>query len=312
MIVVEPILRGVLVPVAVTAAILLLAGRPWRRHETAGRRWAAGVAIGAGFLSAEIALHGRPVWHPQENWQWLAHASFVGLILGIVDCRPTRLRWWIILLRAVVCAAAAYVLVPDFPDLEDTRLYWIAGLPLVSLLTWVTLNQSSVRLPNSAILVILLFSYAAACLLLAYYSSNAKFGQLMGVLVASTGALLIVNLWHRNAVHLAGVAPLVALIFPGAYIGSEAAVGHMLCAHGNATIEHHCTVGHNVLLSRMGLRLHLLMCSDCRRYAKQLRALGAYARNRWGPQTEDSDTLQRLEREILERPKPKGPPEGLA
>ncbi len=63
---------------------------------------------------------------------------------------------------------------------------------------------------------------------------------------------------------------------------------------------------------RMGLRLHLLMCSDCRRYAKQLRALGAYARNRWGPQTEDSDTLQRLEREILERPKPKGPPEGLA
>ncbi len=61
---------------------------------------------------------------------------------------------------------------------------------------------------------------------------------------------------------------------------------------------------------RMGLRLHLLMCSDCRRYAKQLRALGVYARNRWGPQTEDSDTLQRIEREIFERSKPKGPPAG--
>ncbi len=61
---------------------------------------------------------------------------------------------------------------------------------------------------------------------------------------------------------------------------------------------------------RMGLRLHLLMCRDCRRYAKQLRALGAYARNRWGPQAEDSDTLRRLEREILERSKPKGPPAG--
>ncbi len=61
---------------------------------------------------------------------------------------------------------------------------------------------------------------------------------------------------------------------------------------------------------RMGLRLHLLMCGDCRRYAKQLRALGAYARNRWGPQVEDSDTLQRIEREIFERFRPKGPPAG--
>ncbi len=63
---------------------------------------------------------------------------------------------------------------------------------------------------------------------------------------------------------------------------------------------------------RTGLRLHLLMCRDCRRYARQLRALGAYARNRWGPQAEDSDALQRIERKILERSKPKGPPEGLA
>ena len=59
---------------------------------------------------------------------------------------------------------------------------------------------------------------------------------------------------------------------------------------------------------RMGLRLHLLMCRDCRRYAEQMRALGAHARNLWGAQAEDSDTLQRIEREILERSNPKGPP----
>ncbi len=40
-----------------------------------------------------------------------------------------------------------------------------------------------------------------------------------------------------------------ALIFPGAYIGSQVAAGDMLCAHGNAVVEHHCTLGHNVLLS---------------------------------------------------------------
>ncbi len=62
----------------------------------------------------------------------------------------------------------------------------------------------------------------------------------------------------------------------------------------------------------MGLRLHLLMCRDCSRYAEQLRAIGAWARKRWGPQAEDPATLQRLEHDILERSKPKGPPEGLA
>ncbi len=61
---------------------------------------------------------------------------------------------------------------------------------------------------------------------------------------------------------------------------------------------------------RLVVRLHLLMCRHCRRYARQLRDIGACARKHWGPQTENSETLQRLERDILERSK--GPPEGSA
>ncbi len=61
---------------------------------------------------------------------------------------------------------------------------------------------------------------------------------------------------------------------------------------------------------RLGVRLHLLMCRHCRRYAEQLRAIGAGARKHWGRQAEDSETLQRLERDILGRSK--GPPEGSA
>ena len=52
---------------------------------------------------------------------------------------------------------------------------------------------------------------------------------------------------------------------------------------------------------RMSIRLHLLMCRHCRLYAKQLRAIGAYAGKHWGSQAKDSATLQRLERTILER-----------
>ena len=52
---------------------------------------------------------------------------------------------------------------------------------------------------------------------------------------------------------------------------------------------------------RLGVRLHLLLCRHCRRYAAQLRAIGAAARTLWGPRSEDPSTLERLERQVLER-----------
>ncbi len=51
---------------------------------------------------------------------------------------------------------------------------------------------------------------------------------------------------------------------------------------------------------RFWVRLHLLMCRHCRRYAVQLHSIDETARNLWGPHTEDSSTLERLEREIME------------
>ncbi len=50
---------------------------------------------------------------------------------------------------------------------------------------------------------------------------------------------------------------------------------------------------------RLALRVHLLMCRHCRRYARQLRAIGAAARRLWGEESVDPSTLERLERGIL-------------
>lgn len=52
---------------------------------------------------------------------------------------------------------------------------------------------------------------------------------------------------------------------------------------------------------RIAIRLHLLMCSVCRRYATQLRVIGAVSRHLCAPQTQDPSALARLERQILER-----------
>ncbi len=55
---------------------------------------------------------------------------------------------------------------------------------------------------------------------------------------------------------------------------------------------------------RLAVRFHLFMCRHCRRYAAQLRVIGAAARELCGPLAQDPSTLERLERQILERSRP--------
>ena len=53
--------------------------------------------------------------------------------------------------------------------------------------------------------------------------------------------------------------------------------------------------------ARIRVRLHLLMCRHCRRYAAQLVAIGAGVRDRWDPGAADTQTLESLTTSILER-----------
>ena len=49
---------------------------------------------------------------------------------------------------------------------------------------------------------------------------------------------------------------------------------------------------------RMKIRLHLMMCRHCARYAKQIRTLGVAARERF--RRPDETSVQELQRKILE------------
>jgi hypothetical protein len=52
---------------------------------------------------------------------------------------------------------------------------------------------------------------------------------------------------------------------------------------------------------RFGVWLHLLMCRHCRRYARQMRAIGAAAREVLGDPAADRESVARLRRAILGR-----------
>ena len=50
---------------------------------------------------------------------------------------------------------------------------------------------------------------------------------------------------------------------------------------------------------RLAIRLHLLMCGHCRRFSRQIRALGVAARRPSGEEPTDTDALDRLRESIL-------------
>lgn len=52
---------------------------------------------------------------------------------------------------------------------------------------------------------------------------------------------------------------------------------------------------------RLSVRLHLLMCRHCRRYARQVRAIGEAARRLFGGQSLEREVHERLRKSILDR-----------
>jgi anti-sigma factor ChrR (cupin superfamily) len=49
---------------------------------------------------------------------------------------------------------------------------------------------------------------------------------------------------------------------------------------------------------RLAIRMHLVMCQHCRRYARQLRAIRNVASSLWKLSPSDRSTLEQLERRI--------------
>ncbi len=52
-------------------------------------------------------------------------------------------------------------------------------------------------------------------------------------------------------------------------------------------------------LYRLQVELHVFLCHKCRRYKKQMQAIGAAARALWKSPKEDAATLDRLQEQIL-------------
>jgi hypothetical protein len=225
---------------AVTAAaVLLLCAWSWRTPHPA--RAAAGSVLGVGlgfFAGCWLLLRRLPPWPPgedQDRWLYILWPAVV--VVELAAAIPRLPHWLAWLLRAVVAAGAARVLLDNttyLADLPGGQRDWtpaqawliLGGLAAALLALWALLALLTRRTRGRAVPLTVAVSCAGAAVavMLSSYATGGQLGMpLAGALTGAMLASLVLPAADAQpAVHGAlglGVVGLFALLIMGCFSG---------------------------------------------------------------------------------------------
>lgn len=203
------LLRGVIPALVVSLLVTIIAWRPWRRTPPS-TTWGSALAIGAGFIAADIGFRG---WHglaPAAGTNWLMHATALGILAAVFAplLRPT----WLKPIGAVLILAAAVFLIRRRPILTgDTEIITIAALTAAAgAVIWLALRIGARATPGAGPFVVLGFGLLGMSVAIVQ-SHTLSLGQLTGTLALTTAPLFALGLWRRSWNIAAGAAPVVGV-----------------------------------------------------------------------------------------------------
>ena len=241
----QDILRGVLLPAAVAALVVLagaLFGPAWRV-----RRALVPLGAGVAFSAAFAALMQRvPPVPPLDSVDWLFYAALVIGAVAAVDSvfwreqpalpgaapqRETRVldystpdlhaprtSTFAQLVRFLVVIALAAVLVwllvrplLVFSWTGRSGYYWIGGIALTMSLLWLALDVLA-RRAGGRTLALVMATAAALSALTILLSGSQKLGQLGGMLTAALFAVAVVGMFLPRASVARGMVPVYAAL----------------------------------------------------------------------------------------------------
>jgi hypothetical protein len=229
------VLKGLLLPGALAFALLLLPGGLWRRSSgSPGRRWVAPLAVGLGYVAAQLLLLGLPAFPPLDTTQWLLVLALVATLWGLAEAEDLGPRWSRALVSLVISLGSGYLLLRPLLGSTWTAATgwpWIAGMGLAIFALWQALGIWARRAEPIALPLVLMIWVAGTGLVLAL-SGSVLLGQLGGALAATLAAALLLELWNpAKAITSAAIAPLVVilsgLLLNGAFY-SETPVGSVV------------------------------------------------------------------------------------
>jgi hypothetical protein len=202
---IEPLKYGLLLPAVIAAACGLLL---WLRAKTPGAgRLLAAAGVGLGWLAAVFAL-GLAPFLPEsaQAWHWLPALVVLAIVAGrMPEAWPVRL-----ISAAVLAAATAFALVPNWEDLAPHRLR--LQLLLGGFVFLYALLDRPIRTTGERASALLLAAIAGAAGAVLELGGTGMFAQMAGALAAALAGIAFAA--HRPGV-VAGFMPLVAVLLPG-------------------------------------------------------------------------------------------------
>jgi len=120
----EMIGGGVLAPAAIALGVYWLASR--LLPGNAASRFPVVIGLLAGFVSGYVLLPEWAALKPARHWHWLPWLGLVAGFTGGIGVRAGPLSRWLLFLATSV--AAAWLLVPTWPNLDPPRFIWLIAL----------------------------------------------------------------------------------------------------------------------------------------------------------------------------------------
>jgi len=191
---------------------LVVAGLAWlagvRRRGLAGA-----LGIAAGFAAGATAVTGVPRFPPVGAVEKVAWLGLLGLGGGLVAARMPDARW-----RGLVFAASAAVGVAwlGWARLGVPHMAaWLAGGLIVAAATWALVRATAPGGPSRE-LAALTGVAALTAAVVGVYGSSYALAQLVAVLAAALGGVLLMTGWRGRALgpaaHGAALVPLAGLV----------------------------------------------------------------------------------------------------
>jgi hypothetical protein len=208
----EAVVLGILVPATVSFSVALLCHRILPR--TVARRWMLPAALSVGFAIGYVVL---PEWAeivPARHWQWIPYLGVATALAGAVG-RARGIwfpeRW---LIHGLVAAAAALLLVPDWPELDPPRVQLVPIVAGWLFLLFMALPPLAERIASVWLLAHLCAAAVVTALAIAAFVSL-KYAQLAGLAAASLVGCSAAALFLRQHAEPRSVMPVFAVLVGG-------------------------------------------------------------------------------------------------
>lgn len=183
---------------AVFAGILLLATGALK--SDARLWWTMPLAIVIGFAIAQYGTDGVPTFPPVQASDYFTPIALVVGVLAIAfaDRLPglARLALRVVVSLAIILVIVQPVLGPTWTPSQATG--WIAGMLVVAVITWTSLESTSKVAPGPGLPIALLVNAAGVAVVLVS-AGSARYAQLAGAVASVMGPVAVLGFIRRES-----------------------------------------------------------------------------------------------------------------